>query len=117
MFALAMTAALCDAGALCDACKSRRLARAGSGAVVVACCGFVRVCLFNTDNVERIILAIPARVHFERLVYLRGAAQADQAAAPVASFHFLKQEQKSRRVLPYYTCILSPPETSYPVPS
>jgi hypothetical protein len=32
--------------------------------------------------------------------------------APVASFHFLKQEQKSREVLSNYTCILSPPETS-----
>jgi hypothetical protein len=34
--------------------------------------------------------------------------------APVAAFHFLKQEQKSRGVLSYYTCFLSPPETSDP---
>ena len=35
--------------------------------------------------------------------------------APVAAFHFLKQEQKSRGVLSYYTCFLSPPEPERPL--
>jgi hypothetical protein len=70
----------------------------------VSLCGCTIVCTWHDSRSSRC----------RRSLRCLQVNKSQSETAPVASFHFLKQEQKSRGVLPYYTCFLSPPETSDP---
>ena len=70
----------------------------------VSLCGCTIVCTWHDSRSSRC----------RRSLRCLQVNKSQSETAPVASFHFLKQEQKSRGVLPYYTCFLSPLETSDP---
>ena len=91
----------------CDVCTCLggvRLPTNSNRSACVSLCGCSIVCTCHDSRSSRC----------RRSLRCLQVNKSQSETAPVSSFHFLQQEQQLRGFLPYYTCILSPPETSDP---